>query len=165
MIRGRNIRSAAMDVRLITIIPLWAKESPLVIVPETDTYHILPKEGFYPEDIIEALGIPQHLNFMCDDEVKPGDWFYISRMKIIAQATDVYPMNRDSGWYKKVVATTNPDINLPRPSEEFVKIYANANGIKEVKMEFEFNDKCKLHDNGCVIIYNYIDGYYNSTYK
>lgn len=97
-----------------------------------------------------------HLYILSDDEIEVGDWFYDSTWS----KEHMRPFSCNSADMKcgnqcyKIIATTNPDIDLPSPSMEFVKKYVKLNGsINEVKVKFyerhyNFNDRiCDEYDN------------------
>lgn len=100
---------------------------------------------------------PQHLYFLSDEEIKEGDWFYNPHSGHIHKAgthSDLITINNNK--CKKIITTTDEslitaidgyrgdllpdvsfDINLPRPSNEFIKKYCELGGIDEVLVQYE----------------------------
>lgn len=97
----------------------------------------------------------QHLYFLSDEEIKDGDWFlaFIERKWVLRQC-----LRLSSGYIittehsqinsldcKKIIATTDPELGLPRPSNEFLKKYCELGGIDKVLVEYDkiqTGDKC-----------------------
>ena len=117
-----------------------------------------------------ALGIFQHLYFLSDDEIKERDIVKIpcgiGRVKELH-----YKLGNDNPSYivedliilslrygqkenefqtnsfrfedvKKIIASTDESLKLPRPSNEFIKKYCELGGIDEVLVEY----KCSYED-------------------
>lgn len=84
----------------------------------------------------DGIGTPQHL-YILSDEVyfshKKGDWVYESDNTI-----PVYQFTYDICEYplRRIIASTNPSLNLPRPSDSFIKKYCELGGIDEVMVEY-----------------------------
>jgi hypothetical protein len=71
-----------------------------------------------------SLFKPQHLYIISDDEIKDEDW--ISDGKIVLQSYSNIQEIVGSQLYlfKKIIATTDPSLNLPKPTDNFLQIYA-----------------------------------------
>lgn len=88
---------------------------------------------------------PQHLYFVTDDEIKEGDWKYNTQMNCITQhqregkglPTELLTA---ASWCRKIVATTNLTLQLPTPSNTFLKEYCDKGGIDEVAIEIMYFD-------------------------
>lgn len=99
-------------------------------------------------DFIHYINTYQHLYFLSDDEIKEKDWIFANQgvHKVIDLKKDNYPYgtNNKNGdkiyhhknW-KKIIATTNEELNLPRPSNEFLKKYCELGGINKVLVEYD----------------------------
>lgn len=94
---------------------------------------------------------PQHLYWLSDEEIKEGDW-------VLVYYRDKWHLHKTSykdaiGWimigdytfdqtseYKKIIATTNPELNLPRPSNPFLEAFViewnKGNKIERVLVEY-----------------------------
>lgn len=76
-----------------------------------------------------SLYKPQHLYVISDDEIKVGDWFYADEFAKPEQAK-YFEGNLVNGFIKsackKIIATNDESLGLPRPSNEFIKAYVNA---------------------------------------
>jgi|GEM_PF-2926453 len=90
--------------------------------------------------------ISQHLCFITDEEIKVGDiiledltLFHYDKciFEVTIDDLDRCIENYKNGYCKKVVALTNQALNLPTPSQSFVKKYCEQGGIDEVMIEFE----------------------------
>ncbi len=88
---------------------------------------------------------PQHLYFTSmSEKIKEGDWSYCSipnctRERVI-KVTDDWNLDslnrfRKEGYESKIVASTDPSLNLPSIPESFIQHYIKANGkIESVKL-------------------------------
>lgn len=88
---------------------------------------------------VQKKGVPVHMYFISDDEIKNDDWFLHINQNRIFQATkvredaietkkaplDTFP---HSEYLKKVVASTNSALALPMIMPSFLKDYIAANG-------------------------------------
>ena len=87
----------------------------------------------------------QHLYFTTDDEIKEGDWFVNSdEDPIVLKCTENTSMGVASsetvystGLSKKIIATTDPKLNLPQPQKSLIEEYCRVGGIDEVDVEYE----------------------------
>jgi len=88
---------------------------------------------------------PQHLYFTTDEEIKEGDWclkpLYKDGIKLgfgILQADSSYFGGYGYDWeeHHKIIATTDPKLNLPQPSQAFIEKYCKLGGIDEVDVEY-----------------------------
>ena len=103
----------------------------------------------------------QHLYFLCDDEIKEGDWwvdllekriFKVTEEDVIVTKADGLPHNE----FKKIIATTNTSLLIggpksknwvylpfPQPFEgfiqKFIESYDDGNPITEVDVEYDSN--------------------------
>ena len=67
-------------------------------------------------------GQPQHLYILSDDEIKEGDWCIYNNHFV------KYSKPSNSYFYKKIIATTNPDLikeGIASIDDNFVKNYCN----------------------------------------
>lgn len=115
------------------VIPFGEKEtttlidcSPSFQVEETDGYYI-------------------HLYLVSDDEIKEGDYVYcksdvlddfIDKVETLEELS----IARGEQYVcksKKVIATTDPSLNIPLIPEQFVKDYCDSNGIGEVMVDYD----------------------------
>ena len=86
----------------------------------------------------------QELYFLSDDPIEEGNYYYSESAKQVKVATaknakDHY-FTLDAGFHstwKKIIASTNPDLNLPRPSQGFVKKYCEKGEIDKVMVKFD----------------------------
>jgi hypothetical protein len=100
---------------------------------------------FYSKDFLEANSElqPHHLYFTSDEEIKEGDWV-ISPDELIYQAKG---QSSNDGYFRKIVATTNPGlrydanrefhINIYPISPDFIEAFVREQGIWEVMLEKE----------------------------
>lgn len=87
----------------------------------------------------------KHLYVLSDEEIKQNDW-YLSDGKSSEYCVHkcdsqrlVEICNSNKGYIKgKIIASTDESLNLPRPSDNFIKAYckANGNGFDEVLVEY-----------------------------
>ena len=148
------------------------KQVDVVMLPTEKASKIWLKESTlsYNDDLSSLGFIPQHLYFLSDDEIKERDIVKIpcgiGRVKELH-----YKLGNDNPSYivedliilslrygqkenefqtnsfrfedvKKIIASTDESLKLPRPSNEFIKKYCELGGIDEVLVEY----KCSYED-------------------
>lgn len=83
-----------------------------------------------------------------NDKIQVGDWSIV-----MGQVMQVNKCTYITEKYEKIIATTDPYLNLPRLSDEFIKEYCILGDIDTVTVEYE--DYCPLavchdfNDDGC----------------
>ena len=85
--------------------------------------------------------IPQELYITSDEKIKLNDW-YIDDVDQVRQNfiddKEYWAVRKD---YKKVISSTDKSLNLPQPSDSFIKAYIEAynsgNPITKVMVEYE----------------------------
>lgn len=94
----------------------------------------------------------QHLYITTDEEIKEGGWFIgnsmgakledIKRCKFIKD--NIYYTSEDEGYgiARKIVASTDPKLKLPQPSQDFIEAYCKAGGIDKVLVELNEFESC-----------------------
>lgn len=95
----------------------------------------------YPEgkicDPIDDSMLPQHLYILSDEEIKGECFYYSPRFGGILRN---HLSQLDEPGLKKVIATTDTSLGLPKPSEGFIKAFIEAynsgNPITEVDIEY-----------------------------
>lgn len=95
----------------------------------------------------------QHLYILSDDEIENGNYilsFYKEDKRIKPFINEVI-INEDNQIYcikdiklskqyydtYKIIATTDPKLNLPKPSKAFIKKYCDKGGIDEIKVRYK----------------------------
>ena len=90
--------------------------------------------GAWEEGFIQC----QHLYITTDDKINNGDCYYNKRFvqRVAKNEGDTKIEDKGSidNWYKKIVGTTNPDLDLPIIPTSFVEKYCDANGIDNVQI-------------------------------
>lgn len=105
-------------------------------------------------------GVPHHLYFLSDEEIKKGDWYYDFHNQEVCQS-NFTKLPLEFGNCKKIIVTTDRSLSeqimyypdgaiigdiesyklLPQPStsfiEHFVEEYNKGNIITEVEVEYE----------------------------
>lgn len=78
--------------------------------------------------------IPQHLYILSNEEIKKGDWVidYRTMVPLVHQ----FSIDFKDDKVKKIIASTDPELKLPRPSDAFLKAYCEKGGIDEVLVEY-----------------------------
>lgn len=105
-------------------------------------------EYFGSQDVLQihegqlSIGQPQHLYLLSDEEIKEGDWYLVGLNKVRKAITHTSTIIKTtvkefgfSGW-KKIIASTDPSLNLPTFSQSFVKKYCDLGGINSVMVEY-----------------------------
>lgn len=85
-----------------------------------------------------------HLYFLSDEEIKEGDWFYDTLLYTSQKCSKNQIVGDLRG--KKIIATTDESLVLPRPSDSFIKAYCEQGGIDEVLVEYEIDDTMSMLD-------------------
>ena len=82
---------------------------------------------------------PQHLYFTSDEEIKEGDWILDTRTGKIAQNINTY-IKKFNDAIKKIIASTDPYLELPKPSnafiEKYISEYNKGNILEKVLVEY-----------------------------
>lgn len=101
----------------------------------------------------------QHLYFLSTDKICEGDWIY-SNHKNIDFPEEIFQLIGEN-WtsYKefeiisnvrKIIASTDPSLNLPKPSDSFLQAYIDAYNksekIEECLVEYIEGDNCQKYD-------------------
>jgi len=150
----------------------WNKLYPTHAVRSTDSKDFQDDESF------------QHLYITSNEEIKVGDWFIANQLphqlKAIVEGDYPYEViNSISGekefhskhWgMNKIIASTNPSLNLPKPSTEFINKYISqynkGNIISDIMVEFEADwenieevSRLKVDSNNTITIKKIKDSY------
>ena len=109
-----------------------------------------------PEKAIYRGCIVQHLYILSDDEIKEGDWYLLDDNTINKASANLRYKNHE----KKIIASTDSSLKLPRPSNEFNKKYCEEGGINEVLVEYmdyklnnEIQEVLKVAPDNTITIY------------
>lgn len=101
-----------------------------------------------------AWAIQQDLYVLIDEEPQEGDFYYNPEINSIQKhlgGSQSIITKRD--YCKKVVATTNIDLNLPKVSIDFIQKYIydynKGTPIKKILVEFDNNQSCSLYPKKC----------------
>lgn len=110
---------------------------------------------YKPNSIVKTdeLNTAYHLYFLLNEEIKEGDWYAynaandsknpkweIHQCKTVEDDPLVhYTDNHLTMWCSKIIATTDPKLNLPHPTTDFIKAFVKAGGIDEVMVEYHNN--------------------------
>lgn len=98
----------------------------------------------------------QNLYIVSDEEIKEGDWFIANQaprkcIRIDSNTSCPYiTLQKDEEighfktWHNIVIASTNPSLNLPQPSQSFIDKYISeynkGNIITDIMVEYEEYD-------------------------
>lgn len=104
--------------------------------------------------IPDGKQLTQRLYFLSTDKICKGDWYY---SEIHNQ---IFKCIHDEQYFEnefKVIASTDPSLNLPKPSDSFLQIYIDCfnknEKIKECLVEYEGIGRMKSGGEYCPIIY------------
>lgn len=82
-----------------------------------------------------------HLSVLVDGKTNSGDWWYNIHDNKIGQYGNEQKNIPQSPYVKKIIATTDESLKLPKPSpafiEKYVEEYNKGNQITEVMVEYE----------------------------
>ena len=103
-----------------------------------DKLYFYPQENWFTRSTDTD---PQHLYFTTDEEIKEGDWMMNLNGDTIYQH---FGNGGDFEQWNKIIATTDPELELPQPSQAFIKAYCEQGGFDEVDVEYVEMITCKL---------------------
>ena len=103
-----------------------------------DKLYFYPQENWFTRSTDTD---PQHLYFTTDEEIKEGDWVMNLNGDTIYQH---FGNGGDFEQWNKIIATTDPELELPQPSQAFIKAYCEQGGFDEVDVEYVEMITCKL---------------------
>lgn len=94
------------------------------------------------------MGIQQHLYFLSDEKIEEGNWFIDLRDKEselyyedLYVASDTLGVELANKLGKKVIASTDSSLGLPKPSnsfiEKYIKLFNENKQIQWVNVEYE----------------------------
>jgi hypothetical protein len=113
-----------------------------------------------------------HLYITSDDKIKEGDWYLTDNNKVLQCTKTIFGLvyaDNDHGRQikhcRKIIATTDPSLGLPQPSESFIKAYIeaynNGNVIEDILIEvykeedyeysYHYHIDLKLKDSNIII--------------
>lgn len=136
------------------------KASNIKLVPKGEydgiNNKILKKDILYYVEEATPYGYPsQHLYILSDDEILVDDWVYTKNHEtqkfVIEKIADNYTALVSKKIAKKIIASNDPELKLPRPKDSFIKKYCELGGIDEVLVEYEDKGKYVFygdHGNG-----------------
>lgn len=94
----------------------------------------------------DGVADQQHLYILSDDEIKVGDWLLTAsehqepfKVENDLHADNIRVTNKHvvATPFRKIIASTNPSLNLPSPSQAFIEKYCEVGGIDEVLVQYE----------------------------
>lgn len=89
----------------------------------------------------------QHIYILSDEDIKEGDWYINFETEDFYQCINEDFITCPSYIFRKIIASSNESLGLPRPSNEFLKIYCKAGGINEIEVEcIEYGITCDYED-------------------
>lgn len=132
------------------------KECQVVMLPTNEKshiYHVVNVDklryvtGIHKEDLEQFPNQSntqnQHLYILIDDEIKKEDFVIQNNQICIAKFNKpiLFPYKGGNGIDlidgKKIISSTNSSLNLPQPSQAFIKKYCELNGkIDKVMVEY-----------------------------
>lgn len=133
----------------IQVVMLATNRSELCIMVNHNEYKIgtdeenlflqYSKDFSYGSSITDNSQSPQHLYFLSDDEIKEGDFRFENGH--IYHTPDYLTANwANKNGCKKIVLSTDKSLELPEPSQEWIKYFVsqfnNGNIITEVMVEY-----------------------------
>ena len=127
------------------------KRCKVVLLPTNNEGLIQSVNGelFLADKLVKSCGIQisNHFYVLSDDEIKVGDWTLTNpkgnnesrpfKVDNGGTCTSIeYANERYKSYnYLKVIASTDPSLNLPSPSKAFIQKYCNKGGIDEVMVD------------------------------
>ena len=139
------------------------KECKIVMLPTNEKshiYHIVNVDklryvtGIHKEDLEQFPNQSntqnQHLYILSDDEIKEGDYL-ISITGNILKCNNPHRKEIQLHSIGKIIATTDSFLNLPQPSQAFIKKYCESNGeIDKVMVAYyqQYYHSINDEDNG-----------------
>lgn len=85
------------------------------------------KNEYFTQEYLKYINRSSyHLYIISLEEIKIGDWFYDTRDRIISNK----PLQQTL-FSKKIIATTDKSLNLPKPSVDFINIFIDAHNSQQ----------------------------------
>lgn len=110
---------------------------------ETGELYISHHDLKEPSDLYTV----QHLYILSDDEITNNDW-YLAYDNTLCLRRSSLSLEGD----KKIIASTDPKLGLPRPSNQFVHKYCQLGLIEEVIVHYEEREvECGIE--GCEVLH------------
>jgi hypothetical protein len=87
--------------------------------------------------------VAQHLYVTSSEKIKLSDWYYVGGHNtpdysvIEAVSYRLVELANGSGAVYKIIASTNPALNLPGIPEQFLQNYCEASGINEIGVLYD----------------------------
>ncbi len=91
---------------------------------------------FIINDPDDKLRTNQHLYFTSGEEIKEGGKM-LTHEGVETAEYDGYSFDNGDEFCLKIIASTDPKLNLPQPTQAFIKAYCEQGGIDEVDVEYE----------------------------
>jgi len=97
--------------------------------------------------------VPQHLYITSDEEIKERDWYWNNTRESVVQCK--YSRVELSSKDVKIIATTDPSLNLPQIPQSFISLYIEeynaGRKIEKIWVEYhhDYIGKCIPDEEGC----------------
>lgn len=99
----------------------------------------------------------QHLHFVTTGSPRQGELCYYPDINEVMPFDGDYGEIWDPNKCKKLVGSTDESLGLPKPPEDFIKLYCKTGGINEVQVQY--------HDNHSGLVgWDIIDAIYTPQY-
>ena len=146
----------------------------LQYIPESKSLAVRPYDRENPHNIIDNLGIPQHLYILSDEDIQVGDWVYLKHDTVSSNKVQkVLKIRIDNGRqsiitkntvdfvenYSKVIASTNPSLYLPSLSNAFIAKYCKKGGIDQIMVQYDTSEFLKVSSDNTITIKSIKDTY------
>ena len=97
-------------------------------------YHPKAQHKYWEKD----KDVNQHLYFTSNEEIKEGDWYMFMEDSLKGQFEKAKKVESQIPFHncKKIIASTDKSLDLPKPSEAFIVKYCELGGIDEVDVEY-----------------------------
>lgn len=96
--------------------------------------NLTPQTGNSINSCVDGL----HLYILSDDEMNQGDPIIEDiNETLILQYHSPHSMNENIYRLGKIIASTNTSLNLPKPSNAFLKKYCQLGGLNNIMVEYE----------------------------
>lgn len=101
----------------------------------------VPYTGAWARRLQEHGAQAFHLYILSDDKIEVGDWVtakFIFETKVLQCSNEIFKGNckESPKVFKKIIASTDPNLNLPQPSLEFLKVYCEKQP-EEVMVKYD----------------------------
>lgn len=134
------------------------KKHPIILLSTTNKTNLIANMQLdlfvYTDDIIKYNSSYiiefelkyYHIYFISNEPIQKNDWFYNTIQKCIYK-NDIENYDINKEYLKKIIASTNPDLNIPIIPITYIKYFCDVEGEEEINLHYENESSLKIVNN------------------